>query len=175
MAERVEDLFQREGRRIYTLLLRLTGNREEASDLTQEVFLKAARAYSAFEERSSPGTWLYRIAINTARDRWRRRRHPVESYDAAIEAGRSVEPASAADLTEAPLLAEEAGRLLNEGLAGLEPAAREVLLLRESEALSYQEIAAILGVPMGTVQSRLARARAALREAIRRRHPDWEP
>lgn len=175
MAERIEDLFQREGRRIHTLLLRLTGNADEAADLTQEVFLKAARAYNAFEERSSPGTWLYRIALNAARDRWRRQRHPTESYDAALEAGRLVEPPGPAGSTEAPLLAEEAGRLLNEGLASLEPAAREVLLLREAEGLSYQEMAAILGVPIGTVQSRLSRARTALRDEIRRRHPDWEP
>ena len=162
MAERIEDLFHREGQRIYSLLLRLTGNAEEAADLTQEVFLKATRAYAAFEERSSPGTWLYRIAINSARDRWRRRRHPTESYDAAIEAGRAVEPASAADCTEAPLLAEEAARLLNEGLAGLEPAAREILLPPGNRSAFLPGNRRILRIPLETDQSRLARARSAL-------------
>lgn len=175
MAERIEELFEREGQRIHALLLRLTGDPDEAADLTQEVFLKAARAWHSFEERSSAGTWLYRIAVNAARDRWRRRRHPVESYEGALEAGRPVEPVGEADSTGAPLMAAEAARLLQEGLAELEPAAREVLLLREAEGLPYQEIAAVLGVPIGTVQSRLARARTALRDAIRRRHPDWEP
>lgn len=175
MAGEIEELFEREGRRIYSLLLRLTGNPDEAEDLTQEVFLKAARGYSGFEERSTAGTWLYRIAINAARDRWRRRRHPTESYEAALQAGRPVEPATAPEATSAALLQEEARRLLNEGLASLDPAAREVILLRESEGLSYQQMAETLGIPMGTVQSRLARARSALREAIHLRHPDWEP
>jgi RNA polymerase sigma-70 factor (ECF subfamily) len=79
------------------------------------------------------------------------------------------------DQPDREIEAGEARRLVAEALGDLEPPGREIILLREAEGLSYQELAETLGVPLGTVQSRLARAREALRDAVRRRHPDWKP
>lgn len=175
MSDPIETLFRSEGRRIYTLLLRLTGNPEEAEDLTQEVFLKAARSFDSFRGQSQASTWLFRIAVNAARDRWRRRRLEPESFEEALAAGRAQEPATTAGFTERGVDRQEAREMVESGLARLEPPMREILLLRESEGLSYEELAAVLDLPLGTVQSRLARARATLRDWIRRNFPDWEP
>lgn len=175
MSDSIETLFQSEGRRIYNLLLRLTGSPEEAEDLTQDVFLKAARSFESFRGQSQASTWLYRIAVNTARDRWRRRKLEPESFEAALETGRTEEPATGEGLTGRSIEKLEARTMVEEGLRQLPPWMREILLLREAEGQSYEQLAEVLDLPLGTIQSRLARARAALRLWVRRRYPDWSP
>lgn len=175
MPETVEELFREHGARIYNLLLRLVGGREDASDLTQEVFLKAGRGWSRFEGRSSPSTWLIRIAINTARDHLRRRRRERQRGGNPEWSLSPEQIPLSGDRPDRDAEAEEARRLVAEALGDLDPPAREIILLREAEEMPYQDLADMLGVPLGTVQSRLARAREALREAVRRRHPDWKP
>lgn len=175
LSDSIEALFRSEGRRVYNLLLRLTGNPEEAADLTQEVFLKASRALGSFRSEARASTWLFRIAVNAARDRWRRSRLEPESYEEALASGRAPEPASAADVTARPLEQVEAARMIERGLGQLAPWMREVLLLREFEGLGYEQMAEILDIPLGTVQSRLSRARTGLRDWIRRAYPDWQP
>lgn len=151
--------------RIFRHLLNLTGSREEALELSQEVFLKAWEALPAWRPEAQFHTWLYRIASNLAYDLLRRRRivsyEPLaEDYDVpADEAG-----------PEARLEARQGMAALDAALARLPPDQREIVLLREVEGLSYDELAAALGIDEGTVKSRLARGRAALAQAYRRTH-----
>lgn len=158
---------------IYALLLRLTSDPEEARDLTQETFLQAFRNVQQFRGDASVRTWLYRIAINLARNRWRwwmrRRRDVTESLDA--ERGERGELSDTlADprqlSPEQTALAREREQLLRAALAKLRRPFREAVILRDVEGLSYEEVAAALGVNVGTVKSRLSRGRTELRRFL---------
>lgn len=155
--------------KIYSLCYRMTGNSEDAADLTQEAFLNAWRGLSKFGGQSSFSTWLYRLASNACIDFLRREKRrsalsmTLESKD---------EDDHQADLPderwspERELERKKSRQALQAGLAALSPEHREVLLLRETEGLSYQEIARCLGLEDGTVKSRIARARMSLREFL---------
>jgi RNA polymerase sigma-70 factor, ECF subfamily len=150
-------LVRRHQDRIYRHLLHLTGSREEALELAQEVFLKAWEALPDWRPDAQLHTWLYRIASNVALDVLRRRKVVQfvalqDDFDAPAEA-----PGP-----EAVLQAKQGMRALDAALARLTPEQREIILLREVEGLSYGELAASLEIDEGTVKSRLARARAAL-------------
>ena len=149
--------------RIYRHLLRLTGSHEDALELAQEVFIKAWEALPAWRPDAQFHTWLYRIASNVALDALRRRKVVQfvaldDDYDAPADA-----PGP-----EAQLQAKQRMLALDAALARLTPEHREIVLLREVEALSYGELSAVLGIDEGTVKSRLARARAALAAAYGR-------
>ncbi|HEX8068964.1 MAG TPA: sigma-70 family RNA polymerase sigma factor [Pyrinomonadaceae bacterium] len=159
---------------IYALLYRLTEDAEEARDLTQETFLQAFRAIQHFRGEADLRTWLYRIAVNQARNRWRwwrrRRRSATVSLDATDEDHerplaarlpdeRSVNPEEAA-------LTRERERMLMQALRALSRVYREVVVLRDVEGLSYEEVAATLELSVGTVKSRLSRGRAELRRRL---------
>ncbi|HWP13692.1 MAG TPA: sigma-70 family RNA polymerase sigma factor [Ramlibacter sp.] len=150
-------LVRRHQDRIYRHLLHLTGSREEALELAQEVFIKAWEALPAWRPDAQLHTWLYRIASNVALDVLRRRKVVQfvaleDDYDAPDDA-----PGP-----EAQLQAKQGMRALDAALERLAPEQREIILLREVEGLSYGELAAALAIDEGTVKSRLARARAAL-------------
>lgn len=156
-------LVRRHQDRIYRHLLNLTGSREDALELAQEVFIKAWEALPAWRPDAQFHTWLYRIASNAALDLLRRRKvvqfvAMEDDYDAA-----SQQPGP-----EAQLQGRQRLRRLDAALARLPAEQREIILLREVEGLSYDELAATLGIDMGTVKSRLARARAALAESDER-------
>lgn len=143
--------------RIYRHLLHLTGSREDALELAQEVFIKAWVALPQWRPDAQFHTWLYRIASNLALDLLRRRKVVQfvaleDDYDA---------PSQAAG-PQAQLESRQGLQALDAALARLVPEQREIVLLREVEGLSYDEIAAALQIDEGTVKSRLARARAAL-------------
>ena len=160
---------------IYALLYRLTEDPEEARDLTQETFLQAFRHLANFRGDADLRTWLYRIAVNQARNRWRwwkRRRRDrtvsldapaVEGSDAPLSAGLASE--SAAD-PERQTLARERERALHAALRTLARPFREVLVLRDIEGLSYEEVALALDLNVGTVKSRLSRGRDELRRRL---------
>jgi RNA polymerase sigma-70 factor (ECF subfamily) len=155
---------------VYNLAARLLGDREEAKDVAQDVFLQIYRMLPRFEGRSSLKTWIYRIVVNQCRNRqrwWRRRRRdklqPLEEL-AASESARLATPASECP-DEEMARREQSGRV-QKALLTLSVDHRAVLLLREVEELSGAEIAEALGVAEGTVKSRLARAREALRLAL---------
>ena len=158
---------------IYGLLFRLTENSEEARDLTQETFLRAFQSIGRFRGEADLGTWIYRIAINQARNRWRwwrrRRRDSTVSLDAAQ--GQSKQPliATLVEVSENPeqqTLAHEREVALRKALQKLGMSYRETVILRDIEGLSYEEIAATLGINVGTVKSRLARGRQELRRRL---------
>ncbi|PYS93619.1 MAG: RNA polymerase subunit sigma-24 [Acidobacteria bacterium] len=159
---------------IYALLYRLTEDPEEARDLTQETFLQAFRAVAHFRGDADLRTWLYRIAVNQARNRWRwwrrRRRNVTVSLDATDEQHEQPLAAQLADEQsvnpEQAALARERERLLTQALRSLSRVYREVVVLRDVEGLSYEEVAATLEISVGTVKSRLSRGRTELRRRL---------
>ena len=159
---------------IYALLYRLTEDPEEARDLTQETFLQAFRAVGNFRGDADLRTWLYRIAVNQARNRWRwwrrRRRNVTVSLDATdAEHERPLAAQLADERSASPeetTLAHERERILTQALRTLSRVYREVIVLRDIEGLSYEEVAATLEISVGTVKSRLSRGRNELRRRL---------
>jgi RNA polymerase sigma-70 factor, ECF subfamily len=159
---------------IYGLLYRLTENGEEARDLTQETFLRAFQSIVHFRGESDLRTWIYRIAINQARNRWRwwrrRRRDATVSIDAPEVGGRlglmaTLKSEHPRD-PEQDTLANERERALRKALGSLRRVYREAVVLRDIEGFAYEEIAATLEISVGTVKSRLARGRQELRRKL---------
>lgn len=166
-------LIQERSGEIYGLLYRLTENAEEARDLTQETFLRAFQNIKHFRGEADLRTWIYRIAINQARNRWRwwrrRRRDSTVSLDATDGRGLSIIETLRADRSSNPeqaTLAREREAALNAALQGLGRAYRETVILRDVEGFSYEEIATTLEISVGTVKSRLARGRQELRRKL---------
>jgi RNA polymerase sigma-70 factor, ECF subfamily len=160
---------------IYALLYRLTEDCEEARDLTQETFLQAFRNIAGFRGEADLKTWLYRIAVNQARNRWRwwkrRRRDRTVSLDAPAGEGQDAPLSSrlAGDTGEDPerlTLAREREGALLAALGSFGRAYREVIVLRDIEGLSYEEVAVALDLNVGTVKSRLSRGRLELRRKL---------
>ena len=159
---------------IYGLLYRLTENSEEARDLTQETFMRAFQSIENFRGEADLRTWIYRIAINQARNRWRwwrrRRRDATVSLDSRDERDnrliKAILPADNGNTPEQDTLAHERERVLRTALASLGRAYRETVILRDIEGFSYEEVAATLRISIGTVKSRLARGRAELRRKL---------
>lgn len=162
-------VYDRFGEMVYNLALRLSGNREEAADLTQEIFLRIYRHLGGFGGRSTLKTWVFRIAINHCRDRLSRHVPAMQSIDDGAEEGGAVMLADPARGPEELALAADEGRRVAEGLARLPQVFREAVVLRDLEGLSYEEIAEVLGVRVGTVRSRIARGRDQLRDLLERR------
>jgi RNA polymerase sigma-70 factor, ECF subfamily len=146
----------------YALARWLTGNRSDAEDVVQEACLRAYRFYASFRGGNARA-WLLAIVRNTCYD-WLRRHRPSEmsaSFDEEVHVAVDQAP------TPEELLIKQADRLrLREALETLPLAWREVLILRELEGLSYKEIADVAGIKMGTVMSRLARARSGLQQQL---------
>jgi RNA polymerase sigma-70 factor (ECF subfamily) len=149
-------LYDRFHRTVYRLAARLVGV-AEAADLTQEVFLRVFASVGQFRGAAAFPTWLYRVAVNECLRHLRGRRPRPDRL--------AEEPA---DAGAGPDRVVEQADLLERALAGLAAPLRAVFLLREAEGLSYQEIAAVLGIPSGTVASQLSRARSQLQGFLRR-------
>jgi len=154
--------------RVFGLALRVLRDEEQARDVVQDAFLKAYGSLDRFEGRSGFYTWLYRIAMNLCLDRKRRERgarRVDRDEEALLEAPADPEsvgsPAPGVALERAELRAQ-----LARAIARLPDEARRTLELREVDGLSYHEIAEVLGVPKGTVMSRLHHARRRVREAL---------
>jgi RNA polymerase sigma-70 factor, ECF subfamily len=159
---------------VYALLYRLTDDAEEARDLTQETFLRVFQSIDRFRGDAGLRTWIYRIAINQARNRWRwwrrRRRDMTVSLDAPAgqseqSLGTLLRATDAVD-PEQETLAREREAALRTALRSLAVSYRETVILRDVEGLSYEEIAATLEISVGTVKSRLSRGRIELRRRL---------
>ena len=157
---------------VYRLALRMTGSPEEAEDITQETFLNAFKAIDSFEGRSGLGTWLYRIAHNTALMRLRKKQPLYVSIDPPVEPEleeRTPTPVQLFDwccLPEQDFATSEARSELEQAIADLPETLRAVFVLRELEGLSTEETAHVLGVSSANVKVRLHRARLWLRERL---------
>ncbi len=172
--EAYEELIQRFHQPVYNMVYRLLGNPQDASDVVQDVFLKIFRSVHAFREQSSLRTWIYRIAVNEAHNhrRWfsrhcrcevpleNERENQTHAIEVAADPGRS--PYHQA-------LDSETRALIEEALTQINPAFRTAVVLRDIENLSYEEIAEILQLSLGTVKSRILRGREALRRELTQR------
>jgi len=173
-ARAFDDIVHRYREPIFRRVFGMLKNHEDAEEVTQDTFLRARRGLDAFRGDAAFSTWLYQIATNLAHNRywfwWRRGRHAAVSLDAAVS--------HEADVTLAEMLPDEepdpgAKAVTHElverveaAMACLSPAHREILTLRNVRDLSYEEIAALLDLSLGTVKSRIARAREALKQVL---------
>ncbi len=159
-------------KRIFTLCRRLTGNPEDGAELAQEAFLNAWRGLARFQGDSSFSTWLYRLASNACIDflRKEKRRQAISMTvsldDDEGEGGRQAEVPDDRYAPERRLEQAELRRAISEGLERISPEHRQVLVMREINGLSYAEIGDVLDLEEGTVKSRIARARTALRKVL---------
>ena len=158
------ELVGRYQERLRASLSRLTGSAEEAEDVAQEAFVQAYLKLSTFQRSSRFYTWVYRIAFNQAISKNRKRR-PRVSLSVVQEAG-GPEPIAEADCPTEGAFAEERSRLLHEAIGELADDHRQVLVLREFDDMDYQQISEVIDAPIGTVRSRLFRARAQLRDRL---------
>jgi RNA polymerase sigma-70 factor, ECF subfamily len=160
------ELVNEHQRMVIQLAMNLLGDRDEAVDLSQEVFLRVFRTIHRFRGQSSLRTWIYRIAVNQARNRHRfwRRRHRADQVSLDEHLAKHGEFVSEGDATPERVLAQkELAARLQAALDRLPFDQRTAIVLREIDGLSYDEIAFSLGLAIGTVKSRLTRARQALR------------
>lgn len=164
-AHAFDEVYERFGELVYNLALRLSGNREEAADLTQEIFLRVYRHLGSFGGRSTLKTWIFRVALNHCRDRLSRFSPATLPIEDGMEDG-STTLADPARSPEEMALAADDGRRVAEGLSRLPQVFREAVVLRDLEGLSYEEIAEVLGTRVGTVRSRIARGRDQLRSLL---------
>jgi len=160
------ELVQEHSSRLQRFIVKHIGNTSEAEDLAQQAFVEAARSYQSFRGDSQLSTWLYGIALNLVRNHLSRA--PERRYDFVGEDGLNGMAAEQATPEEA-LARSQTLHLLQEALNELPESMRSILLLVGLDNLSYEEAAAMLVVPIGTVRSRLSRARTALREKLERK------
>jgi RNA polymerase sigma-70 factor (ECF subfamily) len=173
-ADAFDTLVQRYSNEIYSLLTRMTEDAEEAADLTQETFLSAVRSIVSFRGDSGLRTWLFRIAVNNARNRfrWWNRRQRSRSVSLDTTADPDDVPLServAADAADPETVAinRERETAAFRELRELPAIYREVIVLCDIEGLSYEEISSLLEINIGTVKSRLARGRDVLRRRLK--------
>ena len=160
-----EELVRLHEKKVYALALRMCGNSEDAADVAQEAFLSAWRGLPSFRGEAGFSTWLYRLASNAAIDQLRRGKRQRE--EASLDDGDL--PLDVPDRQPGPQEAVESAELqraVADGLRELSEDHRQILLLREYQGLSYDEIAQALEVDLGTVKSRISRARRALRKIL---------
>ena len=159
-AERFERLAAESERQVYAVCFHMMGNREDAQDCAQEAMLRAFRSFDSFRQDASFSTWITRIAMNVCTDALRKRRDAV-SLDALREE-QGFDVPDAAPTAYARLEERERLRLLREGLSLLPADMRQMIVLRDMQGKSYEEIGEILELPLGTVKSRVSRAREKL-------------
>jgi RNA polymerase sigma-70 factor (ECF subfamily) len=169
-----DEMVSRYWGRIYSMVNQLLRNPQDAEEVTQDAFIRAHRGLANFRGESAFSTWLYQIATNLARNRywywWRRRRDQSVSLDMPIS---SDSDTTLAEILPAELetpdditVTREFVNRISQGMERLNAKHREILVLRNVKNLSYDEIAAILGISVGTVKSRIARARESLRSKM---------
>ncbi|BET68159.1 RNA polymerase sigma factor RpoE [Opitutales bacterium ASA1] len=169
-----DEMVHRYWDRIYAMVSQLLRNQQDAEEVTQDAFIRAHRGLTHFRGESSFSTWLYQIATNLARNRywywWRRKRDKSLSFDAPVSADcettlAEVIPAEVITPEDATVTQEFVDRVAS-GMEMLSEKHREILILRNVQNLAYEEIAEILSISVGTVKSRIARARESLREKL---------
>jgi RNA polymerase sigma-70 factor (ECF subfamily) len=165
--EAFEELLDRYEGKIFNAVLRIVKNRSDAEDVVQEAFLKTLRHIESFNFQAGIYTWIYRIAVNSALD-CRKKKMRTQAVSLHLDEERTFElPSNEADPSAAPEQ-DEMARLLLAALDELPEKYRTILILREFEDLSYEEISQVLECSKGTVESRLFRARERLRKKMER-------
>jgi RNA polymerase sigma-70 factor (ECF subfamily) len=174
--EALSELLEAYQRRVYSICYRTLGNPEDAADVTQDVLVKIIEGLDSYDGRSKLSTWIIRICINTSLSHLRKqrlRRHA--SLDQSVQNS----PRSGMDLSAGGehsavqrIEQSELHSQLLRAVATIDPDMRSILVLRDMQGLDYQQIAEVLGAPIGTVKSRLFRARTALRQAMEELSPE---
>lgn len=158
-------------RRVGRLLTRMVRNQEDIEEVVQETFIKAYRAIGSFRGESAFYTWIYRIAINTAKNLLvNQGRRPSTLKESNDEDGETFEDNAALsniDTPESLYQTKQIGEAVNEAIAALPEELRSALVMREIDGLSYEEIAQVMDCPIGTVRSRIFRAREAVAVKIK--------
>ncbi len=157
-------LVQRYQDRLFNSLLRLLGSADDAADIVQDAFVQAYTKLESFRGGSQFYTWLYRIALNLAMSHLRRQRKKSSLDEMKTLLGE--EPTDGQALPDANIMERERAELVHSALSELSADHRQILVLREIEGFSYEEIAEILDTPVGTVRSRLFRARLEMRDLL---------
>jgi RNA polymerase sigma-70 factor (ECF subfamily) len=173
-ASAATEIVERYQRRIYTLCLRILSDADAAEELTQETLVKALTGLERFDGRAGLGTWLHRIATNACYSRIRSDRVRARGR---VPWPESTEPEARSGVKRADegIDAGRRQRLVSLALDQIQPEHRVVLVLRDVQGLEYEQVAEVLGAPIGTVKSRLFRARVALRQAVERLEADAGP
>lgn len=165
-----EELILQHEKMVYNVALRMMNHSEDAKDISQEVFIKAYRNISNFDERSTFSTWIYRITTNTCIDEMRKRKgKQTFSLDNEFEGEKSNwkrEVADDADTPEKSILKKEEKNEILMAMEGVSEEYKMVFILRDIQGLSYEEISDILDLTLGTVKSRISRARKNIKEEI---------
>ncbi|HXO20422.1 MAG TPA: sigma-70 family RNA polymerase sigma factor [Thermoanaerobaculia bacterium] len=163
-----DEIYHRFDHMVFNLAFRLSGDGEQAADLTQEIFLRVFRYIGQFRGRSSLKTWIFRIAVNHCRGCLARHHLPTQplAEEPTEEEWGAVTIADPGRGPEELAVAADEGRRVAAGLSRLPASFREAVVLRDLEGLSYEEIAEVLGVRIGTVRSRIARGREQLRASL---------
>jgi RNA polymerase sigma-70 factor (ECF subfamily) len=169
-----DDLVLRHQQRAFNVAYQLLRDHEDATEVAQDAFVRAYRSLDSFHDECEFTTWLHRIVVNLAHNKyrwWKRRgKHASVSLDSPLEAvddQMSRQLAAETDAPDAQAVKAEFVELLNQRMNVLPPKFREVIVLRNVENLSYEEIATVLNCSVGTVKSRLARGREALRNSMK--------
>ena len=173
-----EELYNRYRHKVFSLSYRMTGNTSDAEDLCQEIFVQVFRKIGSFEGRSSFSTWLYRVATNRSRDFLRKKKRTpnlVSRDDQMLESDPVDHPGDHEKTgePETRALSSEAQALVQNALLELPVNLRTPLVLHEFEGFQYQEIARLLRLPVGTVKSRIFRARIKLAEILEPHKEHW--
>jgi RNA polymerase sigma-70 factor (ECF subfamily) len=178
VAEAFEELFQAYEQKIFGVVYRMVGDHEDAADLTAETFARALRGYHRFRGDAQPYTWLYRIALNLCKNYFRQQQHRSRVHSFSLDSLTEVDGEFIAreieDPTQSPQSQVEARELedrVAKCLAALRPELRTLIVLRDIQGLSYQEIGRVLGCSEKAVKSRLFRARMQLRDALSQHLP----
>ena len=164
-----EELVRRYEKRVYAIALRSAGSPEDAADITQDVFLRAWRSIESFRGDSGFSTWLFRITMNICVDHARHRQTQPQTMALTNDEDEERPIPATAPTPEEQLDNSELGRELAAALDEVSEEHRRIVLLRDVSGMSYTEIAEILEISEGTVKSRLARARIALRKVLLQR------
>lgn len=161
-------LMEAHERRMYAVALRMCSNREDAQDCLQEAMLRIYRSISGFKGQSSFATWVYRITMNTCLDELRRKKNKQNtSLDSLLDTGWSPRDESASP--EKRAIQSETRRVLHEEIQALPEDMRSAIVLRDLQGLSYEEIAQVLDINVGTIKSRISRGREKLREKLKQK------
>ena len=172
-SESFDDLVDRYERKIFNLIYRIVGDYDEAADLTQDTFVSAYRSFNGFRGDSNVYTWLYRIAVNTCKNRFRERDRRPDLQAVSLDDGAGREQCISdggligpQPTPEGALERREMRKLVEEAIAGLPDDYRVVAVLRDLQGLSYKEIAEATDLSVDVVKTRLARARGMLRTKL---------
>jgi len=165
--EQLVDKFQK---KVFNIALRMIGNYDDASELTQEVFIKIYRSIGSFKEESQLSTWIYRIATNVCLDELRKRKIKwIRSIDEEIQGEDGEYLMQIEDSSPTPdkvLENKSLKEAINEAVGSLPEKQRLIIILRDMQGFSYEEISSIINKPVGTVKSRINRARLQLKEIL---------